>query len=792
MNGTPFPGEASVAPYRYGGEGRTVIIMRDTSEHEPTQGSRWPRDIYEALLNAQSDVGEGFLVVENERIRYVNEAFCLISGYSAGELTLVPTFLELVVTDQRSLIADWMHQRLRGEAVEACFEATILHKTGRHVELDIAVRPLPSKNQPCQLVAVVRDITERKRLEQKLQSSLSALVAVHEAGRVLSSTLKQKEIGARLLSTMLRICDLSAAVIELQDGDRPWEVLAAVGPESVWKTASAAVEVRVARLRALKSKKHQPFWCGQPVAGTRLEGLCLPLVVRGQVIGMLEVYGLKVLAEKATIEILESLARHAGSALENARLYQKVAEHERRLQDLVGNLLVAREEERRRVAYDIHDGLTQLAVAAHQNLQVYMDEHPPSSPVRKEKLNRTLQLTKRTVEEARRVIANLRPTALDDLGLAAALQLQVDSLRSEGWEITYEEDLWEECLPAEIETSLYGIVQEALTNVRKHAGTTRVHITLMQLSEGICLRVRDWGCGFDLALPLQEGNVPGEQVGLCSMQERIALLGGEFTIHSQPGVGTCAVAEIPLPHATPDQVKQIPIPPRKTSPTRLLIADDHALVREGLRIMLASEPDLEIVGEAADGREALERCRRLRPELILMDVRMPKLDGLAATRAIKAENPATVILMLTAHENPDHLREAVGAGAAGFIIKDATKHDLVGAVRRALSGENPLDQELAMQLLQRVANEEDRQEIGSPPVIRGNPEPLPGSLTVRELEVLQLLALGQTNRQISQKLVVSPATVKVHVEHIIAKFGVSSRTQAAVRANEIGLLASQE
>lgn len=259
QDGTPFPAEVSIAAYRDGGGGRTGIIVWDITERKPTEGSRRQRDLYETLLEAQSDVGEGFLVVENERIRYANEAFCLISGYSAAELTVLPTFLELVVPDQRSLMEDRMRRQLRGEAVEACYEVAILHRSGRRVELDVAVRPLPRENQPSRLVAVVRDTTERRRLEERLQSSLSALVAVHEAGRVLSSTLEQKEIGARLLSIMRRICDLSAAVIDLRDGDRRWVVLAAVGPESLWKGASATVEVRVARLRALESKKHQPF-----------------------------------------------------------------------------------------------------------------------------------------------------------------------------------------------------------------------------------------------------------------------------------------------------------------------------------------------------------------------------------------------------------------------------------------------------------------------------------------------------------------------------------------------------
>jgi len=587
---------------------------------------------------------------------------------------------------------------------------------------------------------------------------------------------------------MLRVCDLRAAKMSLQGDESQSEVLAAVGSEGLWRMASATAEAQVARLRALESKEHQPFLLeSAEEGGMPLVGLCLPLVVRDRIIGMLEAYGPEGLVEKTTVRTLESLARQAASALENARLYQRVADHERRLKDLVGKLLAAREDEQRRVAYDIHDGLTQLAIAAHENLQAYADDRQPDPHFGQEKLDRALELVKQTVGEARRVIAGLRPMALDDLGLAATLRSQIDSLKAAGWEIEYHEDLWEERLPADIETSLYGIAQEALTNVRKHAATTRVHVALTQLGERICLRVRDWGRGFHGAPPPHEDHVPGEQVGICSMRERISLLGGEFTIHSKPGAGTLVLAEISLPDATLAQGKQDPGPQSRTSPIRLLIADDHALVREGLQAMLESESDLEIVGEAADGREAIELCRCLCPDLVLMDARMPKVDGLAATRAIKSEDPDTIVLMLTAYGSPDYLREAVRAGASGYVVKDVTKHDLVRNVRGVLSGEHPLHQKLAMQLLQRLTGERV-QETEVPPESVNQTEPRPDVLTRRELEVLRLLAQGQTNRQISQNLIVSAATVKVHVEHILEKLEVSDRTQAAVWASENGLL----
>ena len=216
---------------------------------------------------------------------------------------------------------------------------------------------------------------------------------------------------------------------------------------------------------------------------------------------------------------------------------------------------------------------------------------------------------------------------------------------------------------------------------------------------------------------------------------------------------------------------------RKAKPARLVIADDHELARAGLRAMLTGQRGLELVGEAVNGREALELCRRLQPDLALIDVRMPELDGLATCRAIKQECPATSVILLTIHENPEYLLEALKAGAAGYLLKDISQRELITAVLGVLRGESMLNKELVIRLLQRLPMETPHQEKLSP-----------GRLSPREREVLQLLTQGQTNREIAQKLIVSVSTVKIHVEHILAKLNVSDRTQAAVRAIELGLL----
>lgn len=234
---------------------------------------------------------------------------------------------------------------------------------------------------------------------------------------------------------------------------------------------------------------------------------------------------------------------------------------------------------------------------------------------------------------------------------------------------------------------------------------------------------------------------------------------------------------------------------QSASPSRILVADDHPLFRGALEQVVGGQPDLEVVGEAADGKEALELCRRLQPDLVLMDMTMPRMDGIEATRTIKGECPRIIVLMLTASMDPDHLAEAIKAGAVGYVLKSAHLPHIVDAIRGALSGESPLNQGMAMELLQRVFNGapgcEEEPVVGTSPSQKGSVNrrrhPLLEKLSQREVEVLGLLARGRTNQEIARNLLVSVSTVKKHVQHVIAKLRVSDRTQAAVRAIELGL-----
>jgi DNA-binding NarL/FixJ family response regulator len=212
---------------------------------------------------------------------------------------------------------------------------------------------------------------------------------------------------------------------------------------------------------------------------------------------------------------------------------------------------------------------------------------------------------------------------------------------------------------------------------------------------------------------------------------------------------------------------------------RVLLADDQTMVRAGFRLILSAEPDISIVGEAADGAEAVAAARRLRPDVTLMDIRMPRLDGIAATLRLTADDPpVTRVVVLTTFDVDSHVYDALRAGASGFLLKNAPPEELVEAIRVVASGGALLDPAVTRRVIEEFA----RTPAPGPP-----PREL-ASLTEREFEVLQHVAAGLSNAEIAATLVVSEATVKTHVARLLAKLGLRDRVQAVVFAYERGLV----
>ena len=216
-------------------------------------------------------------------------------------------------------------------------------------------------------------------------------------------------------------------------------------------------------------------------------------------------------------------------------------------------------------------------------------------------------------------------------------------------------------------------------------------------------------------------------------------------------------------------------PAGERAPIRLLIADDHPVVRDGLSNMFARDPEFEVLGEAADGSEAVRLAQALQPDVILMDLRMPRMDGLTAITELARRGIPARVLVLTTYDTDSHVLPAIEAGATGYLLKDAPRDDLLRAVRAAAHGEAVLSPSVAARLMS---------QFRSP-----RPEaPAPGPLSQRELEVLELVAAGSTNREAAARLFISEATIKSHLLNIYGKLGVSDRAAAVGEAYNRGLL----
>lgn len=219
---------------------------------------------------------------------------------------------------------------------------------------------------------------------------------------------------------------------------------------------------------------------------------------------------------------------------------------------------------------------------------------------------------------------------------------------------------------------------------------------------------------------------------------------------------------------------------------RVFVVDDHAIVRDGIHSLLATEPDIEFVGEAANGTDAVSKVRNLRPDVILMDLVMPELDGVGAIHQIMAFQPEARILVLTSFSADDKVFPAIKAGALGYLLKDTSSEDLMRAIHQVYRGEASLHPKIARMVLQEISTAQPIKNLEHQPHIPGQPAKV-DPLTERELEVLKLVARGRSNREIADQLVVTEGTVRTHVSNILDKLHLASRTQATLYALREGL-----
>ena len=474
------------------------------------------------------------------RVVLWNPAATEVFGYSPSEALgmrveeLVPGRLK----DRHRAGMARYGQAGRGPLVDSrsLLELPAVKKGGGEIVVELSLNPIEAegtaeggeaRGEERYVLAILRDVTRRKIAEDALKES-------EERTRGLADAAFE----GLLITDEGEILEANRALFAML-GYPPDEVVGLSALRFV------APEHRDLVRRNIASGHEEPY----EIVGVNGAGERVDLEVRGRAFSYrgrpVRVTALQDVTERKRAE---GEVRRLNEHLEEqvAGRTASLAESERRLKELVGRLIKAQEEERRRVAYEVHDGLTQVAIAAHQHLQAFADDHPPGSTVEEGELDRALALAKRVVREARHVIEDLRPTALDDFGLASALRLEAEELTKEGWRVVYEENLGGVRLSPETETALYRVAQEALNNAKKHAGAPGARVRLGLRRGRVRLEVGDEGRGFDPSASPRNNGGRGERVGLAGMRERVDLLGGELSITSAPGSGTTVVAEVPL------------------------------------------------------------------------------------------------------------------------------------------------------------------------------------------------------------------------------------------------------
>ncbi len=361
---------------------------------------------------------------------------------------------------------------------------------------------------------------------------------------------------------------------------------------------------------------------------------------------------------------------------------QALRQSRAKLQSLASELTVTEERERRRIAEELHDHLAQLLVVSRMKLS-----HAIRQTAANSSLSAQLQDLDQVIDQAlkytRSLVVQLTPPVLHELGFQPALQWLASWMDQQGLKVSLRLAQQPVRLSGDQAILLYQSVRELLMNVLKHAGTGRAVVSVGEDHGGLLrVSVTDEGRGFDVN---EADNTEPNHFGLFSIKERIEGLNGRVEIRSSPGEGTCVTLLVPIPavvEASRDDeaLKITSNGDEEPHRLRILLVDDHAMVREGLRSILESYADLEVVGEAGDGMEAVKLARTRHPDVVVMDINMPRMDGIAATRQIKQDHPSTAVIGISVQDSAQVEQAMLSAGASKFLTKDRAAGHLYEAI----------------------------------------------------------------------------------------------------------------
>lgn len=613
--------------------------------------------------------------------------------------------------------------------------------------------------------ALEREAAARERLE--------ALTAI---GRVISSSLDIKDAFGQFATETMRLLphDRLSAHMLVQGGVVD-EVFATAGDHTVAafppgerRSVSASLPARVVleNLPVLADDlPSDPRFAGNPalvMPRNARAWLSVPLRAGGRVFGALN-FSTRTPGSytEADIPLAQQIADQLATYLDLMHLHQQ-------------ERAFAVAEERARLARELHDTLSQDLSLLVMQLQAL--EHARGLPAATRlDVRAAVAQARLSLEEARRSMWDLAPSPLEGRNLAAALDDEIDRFCEVSGARGRLSLIGEaRGLDRAVEVAIFRIAQEALSNARKHARAHRVVVALRYDPDAVTMTIEDDGQGFAAG---DTGASASGGFGLTSMRERARVLGGALDVSSTPGRGTRVTARLPYRELRVERSQRRISPAHRRAhgtgadaprAIRVLIADDHTVARQGIRRMLEAHDDIVVVGEAADGRDAVVQAAALRPRVVLLDLQMPHLDGMEALRRLRAEHPTLAVIILTTYAHDERVFAALRDGARGYLLKDTPPEDLAKAIRVVAAGGALVREDVAAGLVNRLQQHD--------------------VLTPREIDVLRLVDIGLRGKEIAARLAISIGTVGFHLNNVYRKLDASGRAEALHAARARGLL----
>ena len=683
------------------------------------------------------------------RVTYVSPSVTHVLGYSVDEglgqyweqwieTALTPTSAAIVAKDFREIresVTQGQEQTFKSWTMDLQF----IRKDGSTIWTESKVSILHSPDgKPVGFIGIVRDIAERRRAQElfkTLANNSPIAVYIAQDGK-LQFVNSQFQHHAGLGEADLLGTDASRFILPEDRG-------------TVKQLAEAM----------LKGERPNPYEYRFVGRGGRIKWV------------MEQLASIQHNGKPATLGTFMDITERKQSE-------ETLVRSESQLRLLSQRILEVQEEERARIARELHDQLGQELVALKIEAVVLMEELS-KSPRLRERARGVLDLIDRLDTTAHRIAVSIRPEILDKLGLVKAIQWYAEDFeRRSGISCPVEAPNDELVLPKSVSTCAYRILQEALVNVWKHSRASQAKVKVTSGHGVVNISVSDNGVGMDLGR-LSEGT----SLGLLGMRERASLVGGKITIRRNRGVGLRVAAHLPLSVAQTGTGANAELASAQTlasktwsrSAIRVLLVDDHSLVRAGLRRVLEQAPDIRIIAEACDGREAVDKYQEVSPDMVVMDISMPELDGMEASKRILSLYPQARILMLTRFHEEQYAMRTLKAGCLGYLTKGSSTQQLHHAVRAVARGKRFLS--------------EDGQDVVNLQLLSSQSGlGLLESLSDREIQVLCLLAQGQELKGVAADLELSAKTVETYRSRVLHKLHLRNDVEICQFAIQHGLI----